>query len=233
MAYPCAFGMAHALYGPERRFNMTTQKVKVKMGFGSLPDAAAVTISGNVAVGLPKTFDLKTLVPPVDPAGLKLAHDELVDAVAAADQGGPKQTADKKKKRKVVDGMLEKLAHFVQIHCDNDLKTVLSSGFTAVASSHSQSPLGVPQIVSIVNGDAGHLVIKSRSIRNAKSYEVRKATVPPNAAIGPWELIGSFSKARIVIGGLAAGTTYAFCVRSVGGSTERSDWSDPVSHMCM
>ena len=50
---------------------MTTQKVKVKMGFGGLPDPEAVTLSGNVATGLPTAFDLKTLVPPVDPAGLK------------------------------------------------------------------------------------------------------------------------------------------------------------------
>src|SRR5215470_16018680 len=107
---------------------MATPKVRVKMGFGDLPDNDAVTTSGNVAVGLPVTFDLKTLVPPVDPAGLKGAHDDLIAAIEAADQGGPVQTADKKKKRKVVNGMLDKLAAFVQLHCNNDEKTVLSAG---------------------------------------------------------------------------------------------------------
>src|SRR5207253_4501777 len=87
---------------------MATQKVRVKTGFGALNDPAAVSLSGNVAAGLPVTFDLKTLVPPIDPANLKAAHDDLVAAVEAADQGGPLQTADKKKKRKVVNGMLDK-----------------------------------------------------------------------------------------------------------------------------
>src|SRR5207237_6212258 len=98
-------------------------------GFSRLIDPATAILSANVAAGWPVTFDLKTLVPPIDPANLKAAHDDLVAAVEAADQGGPLQTADKKKKRKVVNGMLDKLASFVQLHCNNDVKTVLSAGF--------------------------------------------------------------------------------------------------------
>src|SRR5438105_12665468 len=84
---------------------MATQKVRVKTGFGALNDPAAVSLSGNVAAGLPVTFDLKTLVPPIDAANLKTAHDDLVAAIEAADQRGPLQTADTKK-RNVVNGML-------------------------------------------------------------------------------------------------------------------------------
>ena len=211
---------------------MATQKVRVKMGFDGLSDTGAVSVSGNVAVSLPTAFDLKTLVPPIDPAGLKLAHDELAAAIEAADQGGPRQTADKNKKRKVVNGMLDKLAHFVQIHSDNDVQKVLSSGFSVISQSRTQSPLGVPNIISVDNGKSGELIIKSRSVRNAKSYEVRRATMT-NGAAGPWELVRSFPKARITISGLTPAVTYAFSVRAVGGSTELSDWSDPVAHMCM
>src|SRR5438477_3704455 len=45
-----------------RRFKMATEKVRVKTGFGALNDPAAVSLSGNVAAGLPVTFDLKTLI---------------------------------------------------------------------------------------------------------------------------------------------------------------------------
>ena len=133
---------------------MATQKVRVKTGFAALNDPAAVSLSGNVAVGLPVTYDLKTLVPPVDPGDLKGAHDDLVAAIEAADQGGPVQTADKKK-RKVVNGMLDKLASFVQLHCNNDVKTVLSAGFAVVTHSRAQSPLIVPNIISVDNGNGG------------------------------------------------------------------------------
>lgn len=38
---------------------------------------------------------------------------------------------------------------------------------------------------------------------------------------------------HIIFDGLLAGTTYTIQVRALGGSTGQSDWSDPVSHMCM
>ena len=66
---------------------MATEKVRVKTGFGALNDPAAVSLSGNVAVGLPVTFDLKTLVPPVDPGDLKGAHDDLVAAIGGRRSG--------------------------------------------------------------------------------------------------------------------------------------------------
>src|SRR5437016_1456775 len=141
---------------------MATQKVRVKTGFAALNDPAAVSLSGNVAVGLPETFDLKTLIPPIDPADLKKAHDDLIAAIEAADQGGPLQTADKKKKRKFVNGMLDKLAPFVQLHCNNDVKTVLSAGFAVVTHSSAQAPLIVPNIISVDNGKAGQLETQGR-----------------------------------------------------------------------
>jgi len=36
----------------------------------------------------------------------------------------------------------------------------------------------------------------------------------------------------MTINNLTPGTTYAFQVRAVGGSTGYTDWSDPVAHMC-
>src|SRR5207237_5406860 len=206
---------------------MATEKVRVKTGFGALNDPAAVSLSGNVAVGLPLTFDLKTLVPPVDPANLKQAHDDLVAAIEAADQGGPVQTADKKKKRKVVNGMLDKLAPFVQLHCNNDVKTDLSAGFAVVTHSTAQSALTVSNIISVDNGKGGELVIRARSVRNAFSYEVRGATVGANATIGEFKFLGSFTTARaMTVTGLVPGTTYAFSVRAVGSYNRYSDWSD-------
>jgi hypothetical protein len=42
------------------------------------------------------------------------------------------------------------------------------------------------------------------------------------------------TKARgIVVPGLTPGAMYDVQVRGIGGTTGYSDWSDPVSHMCM
>jgi hypothetical protein len=35
------------------------------------------------------------------------------------------------------------------------------------------------------------------------------------------------------IDGLTPGTTYMFQVRAIGGSTRYSDWSNPVSRVCV
>jgi hypothetical protein len=37
----------------------------------------------------------------------------------------------------------------------------------------------------------------------------------------------------MTISGLTPGTTYVFQVRAIGGSTRYSDWSNPVSRMCV
>ena len=61
-------------------------------------------------------------------------------------------------------------------------------------------------------------------------------TVPKsNVSVrGPWQAGGLFTGSRgMLLSGLTPGTTYCVHVRAVGGSTNYSDWSDPVSHMCM
>ena len=44
---------------------------------------------------------------------------------------------------------------------------------------------------------------------------------------------GVFTGSRsMTVAGLVPGRSYMFQVRSIGGSTGYTDWSNPVSHMC-
>lgn len=71
------------------------------------------------------------------------------------------------------------------------------------------------------------LLVRLTPITNAKSYNMQT-----NTGNGTWVDAGIFTQARrIVLEGLAPGTTYTIRGRAIGGSTGQSAWSDPVSHM--
>ena len=78
--------------------------------------------------------------------------------------------------------------------------------------------------------EGGHLAARKKTggfSSIAEIFAVRIGT-------GPWVTVVTSSKGRgIILPGLVPGTMYDVQVRAIGGSTGYSDWSDPVSHMCM
>ncbi len=104
----------------------------------------------------------------------------------------------------------------------------------AASTSHAQGELDTPVITGILNAGSGQLKLRIDPIPNARCYEARYALIGPGGAPGPWQDGGLFTNSRkIIIPGLTPGSTYAFQIRAVGGSTGYSDWSDQVSHMSM
>ena len=58
--------------------------------------------------------------------------------------------------------------------------------------------------------------------------------MPAGGAPGLWQSGGLFTNSRAMpLNGLAPGTNYTVQVRSIGGSTGYSDWSDPSNHMSL
>ena len=169
--------------------------------------------------------------PPVTAAALQTALDEFGVAIAAAEQGGPEQTADKNNKRDALIELLRKLAEYVQQNHNNDLAVLLSSGFQAASTNRASVPLEKPSIKEILNDMSCQLVLRATPIKNARAYEVRYALIDANGTPGPWLEGGIFNQARaICVTGLTAGALYQFQVRAIGGSTGHSDWSDTVQH---
>ena len=169
--------------------------------------------------------------PPVAQAALQAALDAFSAAIAAAAQGGPADTADKNNKRDILIGLLRQLAGYVQEKHGNDLATLLSSGFEAVSTNTSSSPLPVPTIKDIVNGGTGQLIVRVNRVKNARAYKLRHALIAESGAPGPWADALLYTSSRsMVVNGLTPGGNYLFQVSAVGGSTGCSDWSDAVSH---
>ena len=213
-----------------------TQQVTVKTGFKRLSDSQALAMAGTVIKGV--FIDKAILVaPPFDQATLQTAVDDLKGAIAVQAQagGGTAVTAVKNKKRNALDGLLRKLAHYVQANCNDDVQLVLKSGFQAkTIPVRSQTQLDKAKILSVDNGHTKQLVVTVQKVPRAKLYEVQAAAVGANNTVGLFQTAGVFTKSRsMAITGLTPGTIYAIQVRALGGSTGSGDWSDAVTHMCM
>lgn len=171
---------------------------------------------------------------PVTAVNLAAASTAFTAAIAAADQGGPPDTALKNDKRDALIDLLRHLANYVQENHGNDLAKLLASGFEAASTSNASGPLDAPTIKDILNSGSGQLTLRIGAIANAKCYEVRYALIGSGGTPGPWQSAPLFTSSRgIIVTGLTPGGNYTFQIRAVGGSTGYSEWSDAVSHMSL
>lgn len=200
---------------------------KVSLGFGRLTDGDLDNFAHGVINAMTGNATYPT--PPVTIANLQAATDDFTAKMAAAQTGGPADTAAKKNSRQALLGDLRQVANYIQIRCNNNLELLLSSGFEAQSTNRASLPLDQPQGLEIDNGSSGQLVASVTPVKNANMYEGRI-----KASDGDW-LPGVFSgdSRRIAFNGLTPGKTYTAQIRALGGSTGQSDWSDPSSHMSM
>ena len=201
--------------------------LKVSLGFARLPDGELDNFAQGVISAM--TGNAAYQSPPVTMAALQTATDDFTDKIAKAQTGGPGDTAAKNNSRQSLLGLLRILASYVQMNCQNDMATLLGSGFQAQSTSRASSPLDQPQSLSIKNGTSGQLVASVDPVKNTSMYEGRI-----KGADGNWlPSVFTGDSQHITFNGLTPGTVYTVQARALGGSTGQSDWSDPSSHMAM
>ena len=210
-----------------------TTRPRVLVSFDRAADNSLKAFADAIHIGL--TGNPSFPNPPVSLSDLQIAITDFSDALVAQEQGGTVATAAKKTKREALVTLMRKLAGYVEDNCNGSLTALLSSGFTAVSTSHTQTPLAVPFIVRSLNGHTGQLLLKLREpIANAKCYELRYAAIGADGTPGPWQNGGLSSNSRgLALNGLTPGTSYNIQVRAIGGSTGQSDWSALTSHMSL
>ena len=201
--------------------------LRISLGFTKLADAEVDNFAQGVIDGM--TGNAAYPAPPVTMANLQTAKTDFTAKIAAAQTGGPPDTAAKNNSRQTLLGLLRQLAGYVQINCNNDMAMLLSSGFQAMSTNRAQSPLEQPQGLVIKNGTSGQLVASVNPVKNTSMYEGRI-----KGPTGDWmPSVFTGDSQHITFDGLTPGTTYTAQVRALGGSTGQSDWSDPSSHMAM
>jgi hypothetical protein len=200
-------------------------KTKVSLGFARLSDGDLDTFAQGVIDSM--TGNAAYPSPPATMAALQTAKNDFSSKVAAAQIGGPPDTAAKRNSRQTLEGMLRQVASYVQMSCGDDMATLLSSGFQAQNFNNAQTPLTQPVSLAVKNGSSGQLIARVDPVKNTSMYEGRI-----KGDDGAWSpSIFTGDSQHIIFAGLTPGKTYTVQVRALGGSTGQSDWSDPSSHM--
>ncbi len=201
--------------------------LRVSLGFAKMTDTEMDNFTQTVINGM--TGNAAFTTPPVTMALLQTDRDDFTAKISAAQTGGPMETAAKNAQRQVILGDLKQEALFVQLKSNDDLTTLLSSGFQAMSTNRAQIQLGKPENMTVKNGLSGQLVARVTPIPTTSMYEIR---AKPDG--GDW-LDSGFSgdSQHIIIGGLTPGTNYTVQVRALGGLTGSGDWSDPITHISL
>lgn len=202
--------------------------VKVSLGFARLSDMELDNFTEGVIKRMTGNATYPT--PPVTMAALGTARTDLTGKVASAHAGGPADTAAKNNSRQDLLGMLRQLASYVQINCNGDLALLLDAGFEAQSTNRASIVLEQPQGLVLKNGVTGQLIARVNPVKNTNMYEGRIKD-PTGDWVVPTVLTGDSQ--HIFFSGLTPGLVYTVQVRSLGGATGQSDWSDPSSHMAM
>jgi hypothetical protein len=197
----------------------------VSLDFASLPDKELDNFAEQVDIHLYGNPAYTT--PTVLHATFTAAKSDFTAKLAAAATGGQADTAAKNAARQVLMGLLRQLALYVQGACNNNLATLLSSGFQAASTERHKEALEKSVGLILKNGDSGQIIAKVKPVKNAKMYEGR-ASADGGTTWLPSVFTGDSQ--HIILGGLTPGVEYTIEVRSLGGSTGHSDWSDPSKH---
>ena len=110
----------------------------------------------------------------------------------------------------------------------------LLSGFHPASNARTQTSPISNAIRNIRFGKiSGELDFRIMAVTDAHSYEIRWAERNADGSPGEWT-VKSFGKTKgyLTIQGLKPGTVYLFEVRALIDSVF-TNWSDPVSHMCV
>jgi hypothetical protein len=200
------------------------KNIRVALSFATFPDDQLNSFAILVIVCV-KTNPLFPALP-VSVIALTALQTAFQNAITAAAQGGPVETAAKNEARDLLVSALRQTAAYVQSLALDNVSQVLSSGFDVVNPNTTQSPLTQP-VFTLDNSMGGQLAVYLQAVTNAKAYQVQFSI-----GAGAWQEAGIFPNTRgIVIANLTPGTIYNVRIRAVGGSTQYSDWSATVPLM--
>lgn len=158
-----------------------------------------------------------------------MAFDEFSQALANAADGGRTLTAIKNGKREALVLLVRQLAAYVQVACNGDMPTLLTSGFPT--QKPQRQPAGIPAVpanLTVTFGErSGELKAVAASVAEAWTYNWQLTT-----AAEPTVVLQSAqtTSARNTFTGLTPGVVYRATLNAVG-SAGASDWANPVSQM--
>jgi hypothetical protein len=161
-------------------------------------------------------------------ADITTAMNDFATALANAANGGIELTAIKNDKRNVLVGLLRNLASYLQVTCNGDLTTLISSGFPI--QKPQRTPVGLlsaPVVALSLGINSGSLNGSALPIFGASIYNWQLVRADaPNVIVQTAQT----TAASMTFNNLTPGVVYSVQANAVGAAGP-SDWSNPVSQM--
>ncbi|MBB2147086.1 hypothetical protein GM921_16395 [Pedobacter sp. LMG 31464] len=181
-----------------KRYNHTELDVKAKFIVDSMTDNA------NFVTPIPSLADVTA------------ATTNYIEALSNAEGGGKSQMAIRNQTRKILEGLLDKLALYVEAYGKDDEVILLSSGFSL---AKGYSPIGIlpkPEGFTVQSIDKGTISLRLAAIRGANSYQFEYRLLGDET----W-IIRVQSKSSLSLTNLPSGSQFEFRVAAIGSAVER------------
>jgi len=188
-------------------------------------DAILIVQASRIFIALTGNAAYPTPTPTL--AEFTAAQNAFTAAVNAA-QDSKMAIAVRRQQRAAFVALLRQLAQYVQITCNGDLPTLLSSGFTARQTGQPVGVLPAPLNLRLRRGKlSGELIPRCDKVKKAGAYQWRYATtIAPTV----WIAADPTLAANTTLQDLAVGTQYIVQVRAIG-TRGPSAWSDSAALM--
>lgn len=193
-------------------------------GFSKLTDDALNTKAEHILASMNGNTNFPDATEKV--VSVKAAKEAFNTARIAAVDGGKAKTADKDKKRKLLEKALKELALYVQLNCNNDVAILLTSGYDAQHDGEPIDEPGAPENFKIEAGNnSGSVIASVDSDENARAY-VYESALEPETGEPIWRT--ELGKRKFTIKNLIAGKKYLFRA-AIKGSSENLVYSEIIS----
>jgi len=214
------------------RSKQTVASIRTLKNFNRLSHDDVVARAIAVILGM--TGNAVYPHPPVDIVALAFLVKAYSAAIAMALDGGKKAKATRDELRESVIKDLRLLAVYVENSCNNDPSNLSSSGFAAASTVRTPAgPAAIPILRKLNFGvTSGEFVVYIGTANGARSYNLRYAEMTGTTP-GTWIVVPVVTvRWPTTVANLTPGKTYSFQVQALG-SEGFSDWSDPVTSMCI
>jgi len=167
--------------------------------------------------------------PDVDLVLLTNSANALIAADMQAKDGTKEDTAHKTALLVALRLLLDTQANYVENIAQNNPEIILSSGFDLASTASTPALVTGSTILGCTNVASTKLGLEVAIDPNAWGYEIQVST-----PAGGWQHWETFTDPHdIVLLNLVPGTLYGIRVRVLGAGNQRSEWSEPVSHMAI
>lgn len=198
------------------------RQLRVSLAILYLPVALFLMGARSIVIALTGNLNYPTPFPAL--ADITTALDDLGAKIAAAAGRDKTAIAERDSAWETAKTLIRQLASYVQMHCQNDLAILLSSGFTTTKTPAPVGPVAAPENLRLSRtGMNGQVLARFKRVYGTSGgYTVQTGATPD----GPFTDYINSGRTSVLIDGRTPLSTVGIRVRA-NGAAGPGPWSEP------